>query len=128
MTHNQRYKWKNLISAEADSRQTREEARYGLSQWQLMWRKFKRSKAAIIGGIVVILLLPDRRCLPTSWRPTAATSASPSTCMPRRRPLHFDFETGLYVNGLDQEIRPGNPADHLQAGHRNKVPDPVLRP
>ncbi len=32
------------------------EAQYGLSQWQLMWRKFIRSRTAIVGGVVILLL------------------------------------------------------------------------
>ncbi len=32
-----------------------EEARYAASQWQLMWRKFIRNKAAIIGGSIILL-------------------------------------------------------------------------
>lgn len=31
-----------------------EEARYGASQWQLMWRKFIRNRAAIAGGVVLL--------------------------------------------------------------------------
>jgi len=32
------------------------EAIYGASQWQLMWRKFKRNRAALLGGIIIALL------------------------------------------------------------------------
>jgi len=32
-----------------------EEAKYSLSQWQLMWRKYVRNRAALIGGIVIVL-------------------------------------------------------------------------
>ncbi|GAK51639.1 binding-protein-dependent transport systems inner membrane component [Candidatus Moduliflexus flocculans] len=31
------------------------DAVYAASQWQLIWRKFKRNRAAIIGGIVILL-------------------------------------------------------------------------
>ncbi len=31
------------------------EAIYGASQWRLMWRKFRRNKAALIGGIAIAL-------------------------------------------------------------------------
>ncbi len=34
---------------------TEDEARYALSQWNLMWRKFIRNKAALIGGTVIVL-------------------------------------------------------------------------
>jgi peptide/nickel transport system permease protein len=33
-----------------------DENRYSLSQWQLMWRKFLRNKAAVIGGVIIVLL------------------------------------------------------------------------
>lgn len=37
--------------------QTKEdEKRYALSQWRLMWRKFLRNRAAVAGGIVIVLL------------------------------------------------------------------------
>ncbi len=32
-----------------------DEGRYSLSQWQLMWRKFVRNRAALTGGIVILL-------------------------------------------------------------------------
>ena len=32
-----------------------DEARYAASQWRLMWRKFIRNKAAIVGGTVILL-------------------------------------------------------------------------
>ncbi|MEZ4662721.1 MAG: ABC transporter permease [Caldilineaceae bacterium] len=32
---------------------TADEERYSLSQWQLMWRKFVRNRAALVGGIVI---------------------------------------------------------------------------
>lgn len=34
---------------------TADENRYSLSQWQLMWRKFVRNRAALIGGIIILL-------------------------------------------------------------------------
>ena len=34
---------------------TEDEARYALSQWNLMWRKFIRNKAALAGGTVIVL-------------------------------------------------------------------------
>lgn len=33
-----------------------DEKRYALSQWRLMWRKFVRNRAALAGGIVIVLL------------------------------------------------------------------------
>jgi peptide/nickel transport system permease protein len=34
---------------------TREEEQFGASQWQLIWLRFRRNKAAMAGGIVVLL-------------------------------------------------------------------------
>src|SRR5690554_5643129 len=31
------------------------EARFAASQWAVIWRRFRRNKAAIVGGIVVLL-------------------------------------------------------------------------
>lgn len=33
-----------------------DEHRYSLSQWQLMWRKFLRNRAAVIGGVIILAL------------------------------------------------------------------------
>lgn len=45
-----------LPDAVADGVMLEDEARYAASQWKLMWRKFLRNKAAIIGGIVILLM------------------------------------------------------------------------
>ncbi len=37
------------------AQRTRDEGRYSLSQWQLMWRKFVRNRAALSGGIIILL-------------------------------------------------------------------------
>lgn len=33
-----------------------DEQRYALSQWKLMWRKFVRNRAAVTGGVIILLL------------------------------------------------------------------------
>lgn len=38
-----------------DAARKEDEGRYSLSQWQLMWRKFVRNRAALVGGIVILL-------------------------------------------------------------------------
>jgi peptide/nickel transport system permease protein len=78
----------------------REEKRYALSQWQLMWRKYKRSRMGVAGGVMVILfyvmavlahfLAPyagDQRFIEYLYAP------------PER--LHWERETGLYVYALE---------------------------
>ena len=88
-----------LASEELLSR-AEEESRYGLSQWQLMWSKFIRSRTAIIGGCAVVLfyliaafanfLAPyggDQRFIEYLYAP------------PHR--LHWDVRTGLYIYALE---------------------------
>ena len=103
-----------------------EEKRYGLSQWQLMWRKFKRSKTAIIGGAFVVLfylLRPVRQFSRALWRRPALhrLSVCPAPA------LHFDFETGVYVNGLTRTFDNETLLAHLPSDTDKKIPDQVLR-
>jgi len=43
------------LAATADTEIVQDDARYALSQWQLMWRKFIRNRAALAGGVVILL-------------------------------------------------------------------------
>ena len=45
-----------VVPGEDEAVRAKEEAHYGLSQWRLVWRKFLRSRMAIIGGVSVLLL------------------------------------------------------------------------
>ncbi len=80
-----------------------EESRYGLSQFQLMWRKFIRSRMAIGGGIAILLfylvalfanfLAPyggDQRFTDYLYAPPQG--------------LHFDTDHGLYAYGLEKKV------------------------
>ena len=49
-----RERYAELDSGPAPKRE--DETRYSLSQWQLMWRKFVRNRAALVGGIVIVSL------------------------------------------------------------------------
>lgn len=80
-----------------------DEARYGLSQFQLMWRKFKRSRAAIIAGIVIILLYLSA-AFANFLAPYTGDQRFTDYIYVPPMPLHFNFEQGLYVNGLDKKI------------------------
>lgn len=40
--------------AEVASQKPEDETKYSLSQWQLMWRKFVRNRAALAGGIIIV--------------------------------------------------------------------------
>jgi peptide/nickel transport system permease protein len=88
---------------EAPLSRAEEESRYGLSQFQLMWRKFIRSRMAIGGGIAILLfylvaifanlIAPyggDQRFVEYLYAPPMG---------PR-----FDPQIGLYVNGLEKKV------------------------
>ena len=34
---------------------TEDEARFAASQWTMIWRRFRRNKAALIGGVIVLV-------------------------------------------------------------------------
>jgi peptide/nickel transport system permease protein len=91
-----------LISAEAEAVKA-DEARYGLSQFQLMWRKFKRSKAAIIAGIVVILLYLTA-LFANFLAPYGGDQRNTDFLYVPPMGLRFDFSTGFYVNELVKKI------------------------
>src|SRR5688572_1852495 len=43
------------LTPEARTEELADESRYAASQWRLMWRKFIRNRAALLGGIVILL-------------------------------------------------------------------------
>ena len=43
-----------LPSEVTEDAMSEDEARYAASQWKLMWRKFLRNKAALLGGVVIL--------------------------------------------------------------------------
>jgi peptide/nickel transport system permease protein len=43
------------MAGTADVEVVQGDTRYALSQWQLMWRKFVRNRAALAGGVVIVL-------------------------------------------------------------------------
>lgn len=88
----------------APSKQT-EEARYGLSQWQLMWRKFLRSKTAIIGGIMVVLFYLSAAFAPF-LAPYGGDQRKVEYMYAPPQGVHFDFETGLYMLSLTKKFDP----------------------
>lgn len=79
--------------------------RGGFSQWQVMFRKLRRSRAALVGGVVVLLfylaalfagfLAPyqlDQRFVEFLYAPPSA--------------IHFDRQIGLYVAALVKDVDP----------------------
>jgi len=98
-----------------------EEKRYGLSQWQLMWRKFIRSRTAIIGGIVILLLYlcalfakflapygGDQRFVEYLYAPPMG--------------LHFDPKIGLYIYGLERKFDPETLLVTYKVDYNRKIP------
>ncbi len=110
-----------LLAAEAQMATLADESRYGLSQWQLMWRKFIRSRTAIIGGCAVILfyliaafanfLAPyggDQRFIEYLYAP-------PHT-------LHWDAQTGLYIYALETTFDPETLKAVYKTNPSKKIP------
>jgi peptide/nickel transport system permease protein len=80
-------------------------SRIGITRRQLIWRRFIRSRAAVIGGLVVVgfyvvalfanFLAPygvDQRFIEYLYVPPQG--------------LHLDLRTGLYVYGVQQTVNP----------------------
>jgi peptide/nickel transport system permease protein len=81
------------------------EAIYGASQWRLMWRKFVRNKAAMIGGIVTLIFYLGAAFANLIAPYTLTTRFTKYIYMPPQR-VHF-FNDGRFqpfVYDLDQEL------------------------
>ncbi|HEY9076991.1 MAG TPA: ABC transporter permease [Anaerolineaceae bacterium] len=98
-----------------------EEARYGLSQWQLMWKKFIKSRTAIIGGIAIVLfylialfanfLAPyggDQRFIDYLYAPPNG--------------LRWDAQTGFYIYALETTFDKETLRSIYRKDTRQKVP------
>lgn len=94
-----------LDQAPASPSKQSEEARYGLSQWQLMWRKFLRSKTAIIGGIMVVLFYLSAAFAPF-LAPYGGDQRKVEYMYAPPQAVHFDFENGLYMLSLTKKFDP----------------------
>jgi peptide/nickel transport system permease protein len=84
-----------------------DEARYAASQWRLMWRKFIRNKAAIIGG-TVILLFYVTALFANFVVPYTLTTRIRQRIYMQPQPIHF-FDGGLawpFVYGVELTIEP----------------------
>lgn len=108
-------------AGEALISRSEEEARYGLSQYQLMWRKFIRSRTAIVGGCAVVLfyliaafanfLAPyggDQRFIEYLYAPP--------------HPLHWEPQTGLYIYALETTFDPETLKAVYKPNPSKKVP------
>ncbi len=91
------------------AKQTKEdEKRYALSQWRLMWRKFVRNRAALAGGVVIVLLYIAALLAPFLAPYTLTTRFRDRIYLPPQS-LHF-FDEGRFApfvygakTGLDME-------------------------
>jgi peptide/nickel transport system permease protein len=92
----------NIILADAELVKA-EEARFALSQFQLMWRKFKRNRAAIIAGVVVILLYLVA-IFANFLAPYGGDQRNTEFLYAPPQLLKFDFSTGFYLDALDRNI------------------------
>ena len=84
-----------------------DESRYALSQSQLMWRKFVRNRAALVGGIVVILFYLGAAFANFLAPYTLSTRFRDRIYLPPQ-PIHL-FDNGKlapFVYGLESTVDP----------------------
>jgi peptide/nickel transport system permease protein len=80
-------------------------ARIGRTQWQLMWVKLRRSRAALVGGAVIVLFYLTALCAgflapyQTDQRFVEFLYAPPQA-------IHFDLRTGFYVAAVIRHLDP----------------------
>lgn len=98
-----------------------EEKRYGLSQWQLMWRKFRRSRTAIAGGIVIVLfylaMVFANFLAPYGLEQRFLTYLYAAPQVPG-----FDLQNGLYVHPLLRHTDPNTLLTTYQPDKTKKLP------
>ena len=80
-----------------------EESRFALSQWQLMWRKFVRSRTAIIGG-AMILLFYVAALLADFLSPYGANQRFVQFLYAPPQALHVDLRQGVYIHALTRKV------------------------
>lgn len=81
--------------AEGNSARAQDEARYSLSQWQLMWRKFVRNRAALAGAIVIALFYLTALFAPLLAPYTLTTRFRDRLYIPPQT-IHF-FDEGTFA-------------------------------
>jgi len=107
--------------AGALANRTEEESRYGLSQWQLMWRKFLRSRAAIVGGSVVVLFYLIA-LFANFLAPYGGDQRFTTYLYAPPQGLHWDPQNGLYVYGLETKRDPDTLAMVYKTDTNRKLP------
>ncbi len=90
-----------------------DESVYAASQWKLIWRKFKRNRAAIIGG-TVIALFTWQRCLPIFSRLTYWRNAFTQYSYMRPQRVHFFKQRiSLFCIWRQKRARSGHIAENV---------------
>lgn len=95
------------IAAGVQVAEREDESRYALSQSQLMWRKFVRNRAALVGGIVVLLFYVVALLANFIAPYTLSTRFRDRIYLPPQ-PIHF-FDNGAFrpfVYGVESEMDP----------------------
>lgn len=103
MTASNQFVEQQALEAPSAATVREEEKRYALSQWQLMWRKFKHSRTAVIGGLCVLFFYAlmvfsnfvspyggDQRFIEYLYAPPQG--------------LHFNPQSGLHIYALETEF------------------------
>ncbi len=98
-----------------------QESRYGLSQWQLMWRKFLRSRAAIVGGSVALFFYLAA-LFANFIAPYGGDQRFTTYLFAPPNGLHWDLQTGLYIYGLETKRDPETLAMVYATDTNRKIP------
>ena len=109
------------VVAETLANRAEEESRYGLSQWQLMWRKFLRSRAATVGGSVVVLFYLIA-LFANFLAPYGGDQRFTTYLYAAPQGLHWDPQNGLYVYGLEAKRDPDTLAMVYKTDTNRKLP------
>lgn len=106
---------------EGEVAQVEDEARYALSQSRLMWRKFVRNKAALVGGIVIVLFYLTALLADFIAPYTLTTRFRDRIYFPPQRVYLIDEgRLRLFVYGMIQERDP-------ETFYRSYVIDPEVK-
>ncbi|MBI5303227.1 MAG: ABC transporter permease [Chloroflexi bacterium] len=93
------------VATDVLAKRAEEESRFALSQWQLMWRKFVRSRAATVGGSVVVLSYV-MAIFAGFLAPYGGDQRFTTYLFAPPQGLHWDLEHGLYIHGLTAKRDP----------------------
>jgi len=103
------------------------EARSGLTRRQLMWRRFVRSRAAVIGGLVVLAFYVTALCA-NILAPYGVDQRFIDYLYVPPQGLHFDLRTGLYIYGIRKKIDPDTLLTMFSADPGRRIPVRFLVP